>query len=76
MKTWCKKYIAQQLKRTTYHWEAVIYDENTVLHYMLARFAPEYAVLCRIFSELKKREPDFQPSTLFDFGSGVGTVTW
>jgi len=43
---------------------------------MVARSAPEYAVLQKIFMEMKAREPDFQPHSMFDFGSGVGTATW
>lgn len=43
---------------------------------MVARSAPEYAVLQKIFMEMKTRDPDFHPLTMFDFGSGVGTATW
>lgn len=27
-------------------------------------------------SQIKKRDPTFAPSTLLDFGSGLGTVVW
>jgi ribosomal protein RSM22 (predicted rRNA methylase) len=43
---------------------------------MVSRFAPEYAVLRKILMEVKTRKPDFQPHSMFDFGSGVGTATW
>ncbi|CAL8096352.1 unnamed protein product [Orchesella dallaii] len=32
--------------------------------------------MCRIFNEISKRDKEFQPKTLCDFGSGVGTVSW
>ena len=46
------------------------------VQYLVKRFAPEYAALVRIFNEIKIRAPDFQPKSLFDCGSGVGTATW
>jgi ribosomal protein RSM22 (predicted rRNA methylase) len=71
-----KKQVIKRLKQTLHCWRPVEYDEHKALLYMVARFAPEYTVLHRIFMELKTREPDFQPHSLFDFGSGVGTATW
>ena len=44
--------------------------------YILARLCPDYASLVRVFSEIKKRDSDFSPMTMFDFGSGVGSGMW
>lgn len=44
--------------------------------YLLARAPAEYAVLTKIFSEIVNLDKDFAPRSLFDYGSGVGTVTW
>jgi len=71
-----KEQVIKRLKQKLYCWRPVEYNEYRALLYMVARFAPEYTVLHRIFMELKTREPDFQPRSLFDFGSGVGTATW
>ena len=71
-----KEQVIKRLKQKLYGWRPVEYNEYRALLYMVARFAPEYTVLHRIFMELKTREPDFQPRSLFDFGSGVGTATW
>jgi len=71
-----KEQVIRRLKQKLYCWRPVEYNEYRALLYMVARFAPEYTVLHRIFMELKTREPDFQPRSLFDFGSGVGTATW
>lgn len=68
--------IRHRLKKSLYHWEPIDYTRSKSLEYILARTAGEYAVLCRVFSEIATRDPDFQPQTLFDFGSGVGTVVW
>lgn len=44
--------------------------------YMYSRLAYEYASLVKAFSQLRAALPHFSPSTLLDFGSGVGSVTW
>lgn len=67
-----EKLIAQRM----YNWKPINYSNKHVCHqYLLSRIAPEYNVLKTIFTELKQRDPDFVPQSLFDFGSGVGTVT-
>ncbi|XP_021935018.1 methyltransferase-like protein 17, mitochondrial isoform X2 [Zootermopsis nevadensis] len=71
-----KNYVIKRLKETLYSWKPVVYNEHEALLYMVARFAPEYAVLRKIFTEIKTRDPDFNPHYMFDFGSGVGTGTW
>lgn len=64
------------IKYHAYNWEPVLYDVNTALVYLMGRAAPEYAALVRIFAEIACRDPGFKPRSLFDFGSGLGTVTW
>lgn len=44
--------------------------------YVAGRLAPDYASLYKIMAEMKKRDPQFSPLTLLDFGSGVGTSMW
>lgn len=63
-------------KKKIYNWKPMNYNAYNSLVYLMGRFAPEYAVLVKIFSEIKQRDPDFKPKSLFDFGSGVGTGTW
>ncbi|XP_073974068.1 ribosome assembly protein METTL17, mitochondrial isoform X2 [Rhodnius prolixus] len=63
------------LKQRIYNWQPIIFTHYTGLQYLFARAAAEYAVISQIFNEIKVRE-NFMPSTLFDFGSGVGTVVW
>ncbi|XP_077169966.1 ribosome assembly protein METTL17, mitochondrial [Paroedura picta] len=64
------------LRKTTYHWVALTYTEELSLLYMAARMDGVYAAVSRAFHEIEKRVPSFQPSTLLDFGSGTGAVSW
>lgn len=65
-----------RLKKAVYNWKFMDYNEYNSLVYLLGRFAPEYAVLTKIFSEIKLRDNDFKPRSFFDFGSGVGSAMW
>lgn len=67
-----RKVISEHL----YNWKAIQYDTLKSHLYLLGRSAAEYAVLYKIFFEISLKVPDFQPKTVFDFGSGVGTVAW
>ncbi|XP_044255953.1 methyltransferase-like protein 17, mitochondrial [Tribolium madens] len=64
------------LKSGVYNWKPVHYTAYEALVYLMSRSAAEFSVLARIFLEIAERDPGFQPRSLFDFGSGVGTVTW
>lgn len=66
----------KRAKQQIYAWKPISYDEFKSLQYLLGRAAAEYAVLIRIFDEIKKRDAQFKPRSFIDFGSGVGTGTW
>lgn len=68
--------ILQSLRATTHNWKPIIYDKRQSLIYMLSRSVQEYSVLYTVLTELMKRDVDFTPKTLFDFGSGMGSVLW
>jgi len=75
-----EKFINNRVERLvaqrTYNWKPIDYSNKHVCHqYLLSRIAPEYNVINTIFSELQQRDPIFAPESLFDFGSGIGTVT-
>jgi len=75
-----EKFINNRVERLvaqrTYNWKPIDYSNKHVCHqYLLSRIAPEYNVIKTIFSELQQRDPKFAPESLFDFGSGIGTVT-
>lgn len=65
-----------RLKKIVYNWKPMDYTEHTALVYLLGRFAPEYAVLTKLFTEIKMRDEYFKPRSVFDFGSGVGSAMW
>ncbi|XP_040000070.1 methyltransferase-like protein 17, mitochondrial [Xiphias gladius] len=71
-----RKKVFSELRRTTYHWTTMKYDEELGVVYMAARLAGGYAAARRALNEIKKRDPSFAPQSLLDFGSGLGTVVW
>ncbi|XP_015180546.1 PREDICTED: methyltransferase-like protein 17, mitochondrial [Polistes dominula] len=52
------------------------YNRQSCLLYLVGRSQFEYSVVYRILNQIKTKDVDFKPKTLFDFGSGVGTVMW
>ncbi|XP_014486134.1 PREDICTED: methyltransferase-like protein 17, mitochondrial [Dinoponera quadriceps] len=64
------------LKQNVYNWQPINFDKLTCLTYMVGRIVQHYAVSHKILKEIRIRDEDFKPQTLFDFGSGLGTVTW
>jgi ribosomal protein RSM22 (predicted rRNA methylase) len=71
----CEK-VLHALRRTTYHWQKLSYNEELSLVYMAARLDGGFAAVSRAFHEIQARIPEFQPQTLMDFGCGTGSVTW
>uniref|UniRef100_A0A673B0Z8 Ribosome assembly protein METTL17, mitochondrial n=1 Tax=Sphaeramia orbicularis TaxID=375764 RepID=A0A673B0Z8_9TELE len=71
-----RKKVLSELRRTTYHWTPLKYDEDLGVVYMAARLAGAYAAVRRALNEIKKRDSCFTPHSLLDFGSGLGTVVW
>ncbi|XP_032337514.1 methyltransferase-like protein 17, mitochondrial isoform X3 [Camelus ferus] len=68
--------VLRALRKTTYHWQELSYNEGLSLLYMAARLDGGFAAVSRAFHEIQARLPEFQPKTLMDFGSGTGSVTW
>lgn len=68
--------VKMNLKQRVYAWVPIEYNARKSLHYLLGRGVQDYAVLHRIFNEIHTNDKDFNPTTLFDFGSGVCSVTW
>lgn len=64
------------LRSDVYRWKPVNFTSYEALVYLMSRSAAEFSVLAKIFLEISERDPEFKPRSLFDFGSGVGTVTW
>ncbi|XP_059471834.1 methyltransferase-like protein 17, mitochondrial [Neocloeon triangulifer] len=57
-------------------WKPTEYTKTKCLSYMLSRMPAEFSAVDRAFVELSKWAPNFVPRTLYDFGSGVGSVPW
>lgn len=59
------------------HYSSFIkYTTNLGLYYLAGRSFYDYSVLYNVLNEIKIKDTSFKPATLFDFGSGVGTVMW
>ncbi|XP_042562085.1 methyltransferase-like protein 17, mitochondrial [Clupea harengus] len=71
-----KKQVLYDLRKNTYHWTPIRYDEALGLVFMASRLAGGYAAVRRALHEIKKRDSSFSPRSLLDFGSGLGTVVW
>ncbi|CAG2062735.1 unnamed protein product, partial [Timema podura] len=71
-----QKQVRRRFHECVYHWQPIIYNHHKGLLYLLGRSPAEFAVLFKIFCEMKQRLPNLAPRTIFDFGSGVGTTTW
>lgn len=71
-----RKAVLHALRKATYHWQELSYNEGLSLVYMAARLDGGFAAVSRAFHEIQNRIPEFQPQTLMDFGSGTGSVTW
>ncbi|XP_076149818.1 ribosome assembly protein METTL17, mitochondrial [Alosa pseudoharengus] len=71
-----RRQVLYDLRKTTYHWTPLRYDEALGVVYMASRLAGGYAAVRRALYEIKKRDPSFSPHSLLDFGSGLGTVVW
>lgn len=69
-------YTRKSFREKIYNWKPIKYEVYNSLVYLLGRAPAEYAVLLKIFGEIAYRDKEFVPRSLFDFGSGVGTVTW
>uniref|UniRef100_A0A3B1KBK3 Methyltransferase like 17 n=1 Tax=Astyanax mexicanus TaxID=7994 RepID=A0A3B1KBK3_ASTMX len=71
-----RKKVLYELRKMTYHWMPLRYDEELGVVYLAARLAGSYAAAIRALNEIKKRDQMFAPCSLLDFGSGLGTVLW
>ncbi|KAL3660035.1 hypothetical protein V7S43_014959 [Phytophthora oleae] len=52
------------------------YGPAETLAYLAFEMEATYACTHAVFSELKKRLPDFKPKSVLDFGAGPGTASW
>jgi hypothetical protein len=52
------------------------YTREASIGYLYKKMPYNYFVYKRIFSEIEKRLPKFQPKTMLDFGAGLGSSLW
>ncbi|XP_032232863.1 methyltransferase-like protein 17, mitochondrial isoform X2 [Nematostella vectensis] len=61
-------------KREEY--KVIRYQARESAAFAASRIPSCYGSTLRVLNEISKREPDYKPETLMDFGSGVGTAIW
>lgn len=71
-----KQEVTKIFYQTNYNWKPMVYDQRKAWTYVFGRAAKEYATILHVFSEIAKRDPEFEPRSFFDFGAGIGTGTW
>jgi ribosomal protein RSM22 (predicted rRNA methylase)/predicted RNA-binding protein YlxR (DUF448 family) len=54
----------------------IVYGEYEAVAYACHRLPAIYATTRRIFAEVSRRMPDWNPTTMLDFGTGPGTTIW
>jgi len=52
------------------------YERPHAVAFLQRKFINNYYVYKRIFGEIKRRDPKFQPESLLDFGAGLGSGSW
>lgn len=57
-------------------YKLIRYNKREAAAYAASRLPASYGATLRVFHELRRREPNFKPENLLDFGSGSGTATW
>lgn len=52
------------------------YDKYESAGYVVSRMTQTYGAISNVLSQISKRNPEYQPSTIIDFGCGPGTAIW
>ncbi|XP_076448780.1 ribosome assembly protein METTL17, mitochondrial-like [Babylonia areolata] len=68
--------VLRTVRQKIYHWQPVTYDAYRSLLYLTSHLAHNYTVLLHCFTEISKRDPGFQPRSVYNFGSGLGSSVW
>ncbi|KXJ27318.1 Methyltransferase-like protein 17, mitochondrial [Exaiptasia diaphana] len=57
-------------------YKVVRYNKRESAAFAASRIPASYGATLRVLHEISRREPDYKPETLLDFGSGTGTAIW
>uniref|UniRef100_A0A1B6KGD8 Methyltransferase-like protein 17, mitochondrial n=1 Tax=Graphocephala atropunctata TaxID=36148 RepID=A0A1B6KGD8_9HEMI len=68
--------VEQLMAKYSYRWSPLDLHEYSSMVYLFTRAAPNYAATARVLREITSLCPDYRPTSLFDFGSGIGSVSW
>ncbi|KAK2577856.1 hypothetical protein KPH14_001119 [Odynerus spinipes] len=68
--------LQEHKKQCIHNTGPIQYNRQTGLYYIAGRSLYDYSVLYNVFNQIKNSDKNFKPKTIFDFGSGIGTVMW
>ncbi|XP_031555967.1 methyltransferase-like protein 17, mitochondrial [Actinia tenebrosa] len=71
-----KRMILNTKKPRNEEYKVIRYDVRESTAFGASRIPASYGATLRVIHEISRREPDYKPETLMDFGSGTGTVLW
>lgn len=70
------KLIEGKLEDRRRDWHYYEYNERASHLYMATRLPSNYACLKTVMREIRDLDPSFEPKSVLDFGSGMGTTIW
>ena len=70
------KMFQQRKSKELLPYNVIVYKRRHALGYLASRLTGTYASTYRVLKEISLRVPRFNPKTILDFGSGVGSTYW
>lgn len=71
-----KETVDSKVEEQRRDWHYLEYNDYISSLYMATRLAPNFAVIKTVMQEIKLSDPSFEPKSVMDFGSGMGTTIW
>lgn len=68
--------IEGKLEERRRDWHYYEYDDYASVLYLATRLAPNYSCLKKVMNEIKAYDPEYEPKSVMDYGSGMGTTIW
>jgi len=72
----CEEYVMSELHSDPCYWIPLDYDNLDMMMYMTNTMPINYFFTFEVFAEIEARDPNFHPTSILDFGSGLGTSVW
>ncbi|KAK3591001.1 hypothetical protein CHS0354_020359 [Potamilus streckersoni] len=73
---WITSRVNKMLKTVSGHWQSFDYTGHNGLVYVISRLAKNYSVISQCLLEIHKRDEQFVPRSVYNYGSGTGSCVW